>query len=528
MVKRSAPLSSSLSLSPTFTLDQASNKRKREPSFSELPARDTKPKVPRRIDPDKLAVRLGPELTSEMDAYIVPGAKMPSFEIRQGFVKKYSVDRRHIYDYFHSRGLRVAKEDKHLNLSHRMTRKPGRKPPAARKASTPKTCPASTELAHVDSESHYDQPAIPGFSPTSSTESSVEVPFVEESCDTPISPAAVPSRSKISTSKRIAPRASRPRLASETRVSPLLPSLQSIDLCSDSSDSDDDRSPMFDFTDSLTDSSSFGEDLSLLSLGQSASEDELCESFGFDFTPFPPAAPDDFVSDFDDLCGDIPVFDPLLPLDSLSLSATDRMELYNLIDAGIGPAQGIEERSGTYKTHMDRLYQNRTYPGAHAQYDLNVPRYAPTPTVTHNRPPTMIEKENLNPQIPAADPMPFNTRLYRRTPTLASASPRRTPNLVSMPLSRFEQPRNPSFVPNTLTTHLSQLLVSPNILDPHNASHTAVGPPPDPASQPTPLVWMSPIKPSPSSQWQSQLPRGRGDSFTFSTFFTQFGEGATY
>ncbi|KAJ7361307.1 hypothetical protein DFH08DRAFT_843725 [Mycena albidolilacea] len=107
MSNRSSTESPSLSFSPSLDSTESSKKRRRAPSdCTELPAtRDGKPKVPRRIDPDRLAIRLGPELTSEMDAYIVPGAKMPSFEIRQGFVTKYNVDRRHIYDYFHSRGV---------------------------------------------------------------------------------------------------------------------------------------------------------------------------------------------------------------------------------------------------------------------------------------------------------------------------------------------------------------------------------------------------------------------------------------
>ncbi|KAF9556419.1 hypothetical protein CPC08DRAFT_694466 [Agrocybe pediades] len=51
-----------------------------------------------------------------MEELIVPGAKMPTFAVRKDFQERYCVDRRHIYDYFHSRGLRVAKEDKHTNL----------------------------------------------------------------------------------------------------------------------------------------------------------------------------------------------------------------------------------------------------------------------------------------------------------------------------------------------------------------------------------------------------------------------------
>jgi len=92
---------------------------------------DGRPKT-RRVNPQRLAVRLGPELVAEMEALIVPGAKMPIFAVRKDFQERYQVDRRHIYDYFHSRGthcfissiedfslyagLRVAKEDKHTNL----------------------------------------------------------------------------------------------------------------------------------------------------------------------------------------------------------------------------------------------------------------------------------------------------------------------------------------------------------------------------------------------------------------------------
>ncbi|OAX42663.1 hypothetical protein K503DRAFT_682857 [Rhizopogon vinicolor AM-OR11-026] len=40
---------------------------------------------------------------------------MPSFAARKELQERYNIDRRHIYDYFHSRGLRVIKEDKNGN-----------------------------------------------------------------------------------------------------------------------------------------------------------------------------------------------------------------------------------------------------------------------------------------------------------------------------------------------------------------------------------------------------------------------------
>lgn len=59
----------------------------------------------RRVNPERLALRLDPKLVAEMDVLITPGAKMPTFAIRKDLQERYKVDRRHIYDYFHSRGL---------------------------------------------------------------------------------------------------------------------------------------------------------------------------------------------------------------------------------------------------------------------------------------------------------------------------------------------------------------------------------------------------------------------------------------
>ncbi|KAL4067367.1 hypothetical protein V8B97DRAFT_959210 [Scleroderma yunnanense] len=70
----------------------------------------------RRINPQSLALRLPPDLVRDMEALILPGnVEMPSFAVRRELQKRYNVDRRHIYDYFHSRGLRVLKESKSDN-----------------------------------------------------------------------------------------------------------------------------------------------------------------------------------------------------------------------------------------------------------------------------------------------------------------------------------------------------------------------------------------------------------------------------
>ena len=77
----------------------------------------------RRVNPDRLALRLDPDLVAEMDVLIVPGAKMPTFAVRKDFQVRYNVDRRHIYDYFHSRGL--SSSSIQLIWSHCISRSAG-------------------------------------------------------------------------------------------------------------------------------------------------------------------------------------------------------------------------------------------------------------------------------------------------------------------------------------------------------------------------------------------------------------------
>ncbi|KAF9021754.1 hypothetical protein BDZ89DRAFT_957166 [Hymenopellis radicata] len=74
---------------------------------------------------------------------------MPSFAIRKDLQERYAVDRRHLYDYFHSRGtvafisqlpvvliiegLRVAKEERFNNLARSRQKKAQEKASAAAK-----------------------------------------------------------------------------------------------------------------------------------------------------------------------------------------------------------------------------------------------------------------------------------------------------------------------------------------------------------------------------------------------------------
>ncbi|KAK7465265.1 hypothetical protein VKT23_005244 [Stygiomarasmius scandens] len=123
----------------------------------------------RRVDPDKLAERLGPDLVREMEVYIKPGALMPNFAVRKELQERYQVDRRHLYDYFHSRGLRVAKEDRHCNL----TRSRQAKADAARKVQEA----ASSDQSSSQSPQGKKRPQTPRRilepSPTNTTSISV-------------------------------------------------------------------------------------------------------------------------------------------------------------------------------------------------------------------------------------------------------------------------------------------------------------------------------------------------------------------
>lgn len=46
-----------------------------------------------------------------MEKHIIPGSiEMPPFSVRRDIQINFGIDRRHIYDFFHSRGLRCLNE----------------------------------------------------------------------------------------------------------------------------------------------------------------------------------------------------------------------------------------------------------------------------------------------------------------------------------------------------------------------------------------------------------------------------------
>lgn len=99
------------STSPALRMRTSRSMTALSPSIFSEPLSDVMPTPPlrRRVNPASLANRLGPELVAELESLIKPGCtEMPSFSARQAIQKKYMVDRRHIYDWYHTKGLRVS------------------------------------------------------------------------------------------------------------------------------------------------------------------------------------------------------------------------------------------------------------------------------------------------------------------------------------------------------------------------------------------------------------------------------------
>jgi hypothetical protein len=110
--KMSSPITAVRSTHMTRETTLCDNSSKVQPTSSDLPP----PRLDlgsqrRRVNPESLAARLGPELVAEMEKHIIPGSiEMPPFSVRRDIQIKFGIDRRHIYDFFHSRGLRCLNE----------------------------------------------------------------------------------------------------------------------------------------------------------------------------------------------------------------------------------------------------------------------------------------------------------------------------------------------------------------------------------------------------------------------------------
>ncbi|KAH9837317.1 uncharacterized protein C8Q71DRAFT_757691 [Rhodofomes roseus] len=129
---------------------------------SEAPAEEKKIGRPsssgtrKRVNIDSLAARLGPEVVKELEALIIPGSKeMPSFTARQAVQKQFNVNRRHIYDWYHTKGLRVAREE---TRAEEFT--PARPQRESRRRAGETSTPDMTFDASEDGDSSFSSPNL--------------------------------------------------------------------------------------------------------------------------------------------------------------------------------------------------------------------------------------------------------------------------------------------------------------------------------------------------------------------------------
>ncbi|KAF6754312.1 hypothetical protein DFP72DRAFT_1126311 [Ephemerocybe angulata] len=315
---------------------------------------DGRPKT-RRVNPQRLAVRLGPDLVAEMEALIVPGAKMPTFAVRkdfQGAVLRRPPAHLRLLSFQRSPlskssliplliprlGLRVSKEDKHTNLIR------GRAAKAAAQAAA-----AAASLSTIDSPKD-----------TSSTSQVVQPEVKPSTVRSPVSESVRPKPSKVPRKRKggdVMAKARRAFLAPslgessrENTLSPILESVLSLPLPS--------REGEWRAQDNADSSTSDGN--SIIStpqdtpdLGVISIKDDL-----FDFPSLPSAigaplsppilttgGPAEILGcDYFSLCTDLEASTG----DDGSLDQNERTALYNLIQNSLQPGATLGEPTGTY------------------------------------------------------------------------------------------------------------------------------------------------------------------------------------
>jgi antiviral helicase SKI2 len=324
---------------------------------------DGRPKT-RRVNPLRLAIRLGPDLVAEMEALIVPGAKMPTFSVRKDFQERYCVDRRHIYDYFHSRGTQIRYIPPYANFLkiHRLARCEGRQAYQFNQGA----CNESGSSSAIGIESSmlvflsnlvfltFSQP--PSATVKCETDAALPRPLLAK-----VTPSAgARGRTAQRTQKRARlPRPSATISSKRIKRSPSInlpdalemlpggvPSESALEASSSGTHAEDELTyPKFTVTTELSDD--------LPEKGNTISDflQSSSDTFGSEYFSSPTET-----STFPDLetaaCG--ANLDMLMTIEEHRLLTQDeRTELYNLIDNSMPQAHGIEESSGTYNFYMN-------------------------------------------------------------------------------------------------------------------------------------------------------------------------------
>ncbi|KAG1850606.1 hypothetical protein DFJ58DRAFT_433024 [Suillus subalutaceus] len=285
----------------------------------------------RRVNPESLALRLGPDLVRDLEALIHPGnIEMPSFAVRKELQERYNIDRRHVYDYFHSRGLRVIKEDKNGNTTvpNDFAPVPARSPKSNLNLRTLRQAPVKeSQRATVNLISKLKETKPPS-KPRGVTKAKPGRPrkyAVRSIHDDPLPPAVICPSSRMARA-----------------ISPIL----QPDILPASDPNDE-----FDMAVSTIDESySFAQAI-----------DEVAYTYRgppvlmFETSPLHTLsnAVPDLRTDGAEL-GLSPrkaSADPLSP-NTCTLSATERVALYQLLSGAFGTPRDIHECAGTYRNHM--------------------------------------------------------------------------------------------------------------------------------------------------------------------------------
>lgn len=294
----------------------------------------------RRVNPESLAARLGPELVAEMEKHIIPGSiEMPPFSVRRDIQIKFGIDRRHIYDFFHSRGLRCLNEKTMRNSYLEIkSQRPARSivPPG----------PAAFP------EPRKRRAAAAALEATSASLKRSHTPRKQKGRQKRLERTPSPARHESTTST--------PREASESfhlepepEVNSQVANMAQESLSSESSDapfllSDDGCTHFLGQFSTFSPEEAEESDLSscfsvssLLDLNTSVSTPTLSTSPSTSSTL--------------SLASEIPDSRPKV----LPLTSQERKAHYAWIDKIIGPASGIQESMGTYKAFME--HQREVY-----------------------------------------------------------------------------------------------------------------------------------------------------------------------
>ncbi|KIP11732.1 hypothetical protein PHLGIDRAFT_114309 [Phlebiopsis gigantea 11061_1 CR5-6] len=398
--------------------------------------------IRRRMNPESLAGRLGPELVKELEALLKTGiTEMPSFAVRQEIQQRYSIDRRHIYDWFHNKGLRVTTSERREERRALRARDSLHVPTTR----TMEKKRAIAESAHPTSLAAQAEPSDSESSTPRSTASSVH-----EFAGYRLPNTRVLEKSKAAERSNPGPLVSQPL----DYADPLFVSAESLE------------STMNSFFGQLSATSDREPAANALDVPAKAYVDRtshwIAEQQKIPYSPR--------LGTLSPIPGSEKPEEAILyaisPLDNEKVLPQHQREAYyrSLSDV-LPPARGIEECVGTYKEYMSRQgqkYYDRLLYGGSSTWKLYNPTYSPAPT----------QVSPVLPSIPVASSFnghraPANLRL----PTSEDFTKWLLHAGRSLPGSTATTPAHTPSLSDTATTASSTALWSHVPLDLPTAAH---------------------------------------------------------